>query len=159
MDCSAYVCLGGCRSQIDRSCPSAEIRSIGLSGQMHGFVPLAMDGTPACNALLWADTRGASYAEYYRTKLHDVFDRLLNAPSAGLTALILLWLKNEAPEIYNRTQLILFPKDYLRYRLTGTIATDPGDASASLLWNFQNHACQSSAQCPWFGRCETSASS
>jgi len=47
------------RSQIDRSCPSAEIRSIGLSGQMHGFVPLAMDGTPACNALLWADTRGA----------------------------------------------------------------------------------------------------
>jgi len=81
------------RSQIDRSCPSAKIRSIGLSGQMHGFVPLAMDGTPACNAILWADTRNAPYAEQYRAMLQGSFDRLLNALLRAFTALILLWLK------------------------------------------------------------------
>ncbi|MFQ9197569.1 MAG: FGGY family carbohydrate kinase [[Clostridium] leptum] len=36
-------------------------------------------------------------------------------------------------EDYERINVALFPKDYLRYRMTGEIATDVSDASCSWL--------------------------
>ncbi|SLM12820.1 putative Carbohydrate kinase, FGGY [uncultured spirochete] len=114
-----------------------ELASIGLSAQMHGFVPISETGAALHNAILWADLRGAAYAGLYSSLLAGSFDRLMNAPAAGLTALILLWMKHHEPELYAKTHYILFPKDYLRFRLTGDIATDPGDASASLLYDFR----------------------
>lgn len=127
------------RNQLEWARLSADVASIGLSGQMHGFVPVSKSGKALCNAILWADVRGAEYAESYSHLLGNSFDRLMNAPAAGLTALILMWLKNNEPELYVSTSRILFPKDYLRYRLTGILGTDAGDASASLLWDFKAH--------------------
>ncbi len=128
------------QAQIEAAGLAPKIGSIGLSGQMHGFVPLGRDGQALHNAITWADLRGAAYADTYSRLLSGAFDRLLNAPAAGLTALILLWMKHHTPELYHDTGVILFPKDYLRYRLTGKIATDAGDASASLLWDFKAHS-------------------
>ncbi|MEN6297987.1 MAG: FGGY family carbohydrate kinase, partial [Rectinema sp.] len=128
------------RAQLLEAQISLDTTSIGLSGQMHGFVPISKSGKALHNAILWADVRGAEYAEMYSRLLNGAFDRLLNAPAAGLTALILLWLKHSKPDLYKRTAFILFPKDYLRYRLTGHIGTDAGDASATLLWDFKAHS-------------------
>jgi xylulokinase len=47
-----------------------------------------------------------------------------------------LWLKDRDPRALEAARHVLFPKDYLRFRLTGTVATDPSDASSSLLWDF-----------------------
>lgn len=128
------------RGQILQAQLPPDVASIGLSGQMHGFVPVSKSGKVLHNAILWADVRGAEYAQMYSRLLEGSFDRLLNAPAAGLTALILLWMKHRKPDLYSDTGFILFPKDYLRYRLTGEIATDAGDASASLLWDFKAHS-------------------
>jgi xylulokinase len=128
------------RTQIVGAGLVPKLESIGISGQMHGFVPLGRDGRALHNAILWADLRGAEYVNIYARLLSGSFDRLLNAPAAGLSALILLWMKHHEPELYHNTHFILFPKDYLRYRLTGGIATDAGDASASLLWDFMAHS-------------------
>ena len=125
------------RAQIQNEGFPIELASIGLSAQMHGFVPISERGAALHNAILWADLRGAAYAGLYSSLLADSFDRLMNAPAAGLTALILLWMKHNEPELYTKTRYILFPKDYLRFRLTGDIATDPGDASATLLYDFR----------------------
>jgi len=128
------------QAQIEAAGLVPKLESIGISGQMHGFVPLGRNGQALHNAITWADLRGAEYADTYSRLLSGAFDRLLNAPAAGLTALILLWMKHHTPELYYDTSVILFPKDYLRYRLTGKIATDAGDASASLLWDFKAHS-------------------
>ena len=125
------------RAQLQNAGLPIELVSIGLSAQMHGFVPISETGAALHNAILWADLRGAAYAGLYSSLLAGSFDRLMNAPAAGLTALILLWMKHHEPELYAKTHYILFPKDYLRFRLTGDIATDPGDASASLLYDFR----------------------
>src|SRR4051794_27778885 len=37
--------------------PQVRPASIGLSGQMHGVVATRADGSPARNAILWADSR------------------------------------------------------------------------------------------------------
>lgn len=148
------------RAQMERAGLAPRLVSIGLSGQMHGFVPMGRDGRALHRAITWADTRGAEFVEGcaralggeagaagrsgeggqpeegWRPEAGGLFGRLLNAPAAGLTALSLLWMKLRDPDLYRATATILFPKDYLRYRLTGAMATDPGDASASLLWDF-----------------------
>ncbi len=125
------------RSLLAQARVPLDVVSIGVSGQMHGFVPISKSGGALHNAILWADVRGAEYAEMYSRLLEGSLDRLMNAPAAGFAALILLWIKRNRPELYSATDFILFPKDYLRYRLTGQIATDAGDASASLLWDFK----------------------
>jgi L-xylulokinase len=41
------------------------------------------------------------------------------------------WLRDHEPDTLERTRWLLFCKDWLRLRMTGEVATDPTDASAS----------------------------
>ena len=52
----------------------------------------------------------------------------------------LLWMQEEEPELYDQIRHILLPKDYTRFRLTGEIATDPSDASGTLLYHMEKRA-------------------
>jgi xylulokinase len=47
----------------------------------------------------------------------------------------LLWLIKNEPEAWEQTQVFIYPKDYIAYRLTGALATDPSDASGSSLFD------------------------
>ena len=42
-----------------------------------------------------------------------------------------MWVKKHEPEIFAQTAKMLNAKDYINYRLCGTIATDPSDASGT----------------------------
>ena len=63
-------------------------------------------------------------------------ERLWNPAIAPYSLAKVLWLRQHEPDIYQDTETILFSKDYLRYRMTGEIATDYSDASGSLMWDF-----------------------
>ncbi len=118
--------------------PLDSLRAVGLSGQMHGIVPLGRDSLePLRHAILWADRRGAPYLDRFAHLPGRTADRLVNAPAAGLAATTLLWLKDERPDDYRRIGTVLFPKDWVRAVLTGTVMTDFSDASGSLLYDFQ----------------------
>ena len=56
-----------------------------------------------------------------------------NPLATGFTLATLLWLQDNEPGVYQRIAHILLPKDYLRYHLTGEIASEPTDASATSL--------------------------
>ena len=47
----------------------------------------------------------------------------------------LLWLRDWEPEAYTSARWALQPKDWLRMRLTGEVASEPSDASATLLYD------------------------
>jgi xylulokinase len=51
----------------------------------------------------------------------------------GFTASKILWVRNHEPDVYEQCRTILLPKDYIRYRLTGEIATEVSDASGMQL--------------------------
>ena len=44
---------------------------------------------------------------------------------------MLAWLKNHEPAVLERSRWLMFCKDWLRLKLTGEVATDPTEASAS----------------------------
>src|SRR5690606_11726809 len=62
-------------------------------------------------------------------QLDEVFDISGNGLMPGITAMLLGWLAAHEPEVIGKTTAVLCAKDYLRFRLTGAIATDPSDVS------------------------------
>ena len=118
--------------------PRAEkIEGIGLSGQMHGLVLVDGNGQPLRPAMLWADTRATAGLEAYRALPQAARQRLANPLVPGMAGPMLAWVKRHEPEVYRKTRYALQPKDWLRLRLTGKTATDPSDASATLLYDLQ----------------------
>lgn len=116
----------------DHSIRAERIAAIGLSGHMHSIVPLRADGSVARNCIVWADTRSQPQAK----TLAAATTRLWNPSIAPYSMAKILWLREHEPEIYRDIETVLFSKDYLRYRMTGELATDFSDASGSLMWDF-----------------------
>lgn len=112
-----------------------DVAAIGLSGQMHGLVMLDADGNVLRPAILWNDQRtGAQCAELTRRVGADRVLQLTGNPIlAGFTAPKILWVQQNEPEVYARTAKVLLPKDYVRYCLSDTFATDVSDASGMSL--------------------------
>lgn len=117
----------------DEGIQAERIVGIGLSGHMHSIVPLRGDGTVARNCIVWADTRSQPQA---RTLAATAKTRLWNPAIAPYSIVKILWLREHEPDVYRDMDTLLFSKDYLRYRMTGEIATDYSDASGSLMWDF-----------------------
>jgi xylulokinase len=61
-----------------------------------------------------------------------------NPALTGFTAPKLLWLRRHEPQNWERVRQVLLPKDYIRYRLTGSYATEVSDASGTLLLDVAN---------------------
>ena len=99
---------------------------------MHSIVPLRADGSVVRNCIVWADTRSQPQAKI----LARAKTRLWNPPIAPYSIAKILWLREHEPETYRDMETVLFSKDYLRYRMTGELATDYSDASGSLMWDF-----------------------
>jgi xylulokinase len=115
--------------------PQTEITAIGLSGQMHGVVLTDEEGLPVRAAILWADTRAQAELELYRTLPTSLLERLANPLVPGMAGPILCWLADHDASSYQQARWALQPKDWLRLRLTNEVATDPSDASGTLLYD------------------------
>jgi xylulokinase len=109
----------------------ADIRAIGLAGQMHGAVLLDAADTVLRPAILWND--GRSHAECAALD-HNVASAphiTGNHAMPGFTAPKLLWVRRHEPQIFGQVKTVLLPKDYLRLLLSGEKATDCSDASGT----------------------------
>jgi xylulokinase len=60
-----------------------------------------------------------------------------NVALTGFTAPKILWVQQNEPEVYGRARHVLLPKDYIRYRLTGSYAMDKADGSGTVLFDLQ----------------------
>lgn len=119
-----------------------QLDGIGLSGQMHGLVALGADRRPLRPAILWNDGRSQPQATRIERELG--IERLValsgNRALAGFTAPKLTWMAEEEPGNFAAIRHVLLPKDYVRLRLTGELATDVSDASGTLLLDVSRRA-------------------
>lgn len=113
----------------------ADIVAIVASTQWAGTVPVDQDGKPLMNAVIWMDMRGAKYVAqmaggpikiegYSPLKLLRWIRMTGGAP--GLTGKDpvghILLIRNEFPDVYQKTYKFLEPKDYINFCLTGKFA-------------------------------------
>ncbi len=115
----------------------AEVAAIGLTGQMHGLVVLDHQQNVLRPAILWNDQRCGAECDEIRTRLG--LERLVqitgNDALTGFTAPKILWIEKHEPEIYSEIRHVLLPKDYIRFKLTGTLAMDKADGSGTILFD------------------------
>ena len=114
----------------------AEVKAIGLSGQMHGSVFLDKNNKVVRRALLWNDQRTAAECAEIEKRAggrSKLIKMVANPAMTGFTAPKILWLRNNEPRNFDKTKKILLPKDDVRRRLTGEFATEVSDASGMLL--------------------------
>src|SRR6266478_7066488 len=114
----------------------ADVKSIGLSGQMHGSVFLDKQNRVVRRALLWNDQRTAAECAEIEERAggrRNLIKMVANPALTGFTAPKILWLRNHEPRNFVKTVKVLLPKDDVRRRLTGEFATDVSDASGMLL--------------------------
>jgi xylulokinase len=121
--------------QIQAIAQSAAPKAIALSGQMHGVVLVDASGKPLYPAILWADTRSTEVLDAYHSLDADILKPLGNPIAAGMAGPTLLWLREHEPTVYAQARWVLQPKDWLRLQLTGEVATEPSDASGTLLYD------------------------
>ncbi|RUT33172.1 xylulokinase [Arsenicitalea aurantiaca] len=114
--------------------PGIEILAIGLSGQMHGLTPLDDALEVIRPAILWNDQRNAAECAEITAAIGGEAAMLAatnNRMLIGYTGGKIAWMRAHEPENFARLRHCLNPKDYLRYRMTGTLATEVSDASGT----------------------------
>ncbi len=113
----------------------AQVKGLGISGQMHGLVLLDENGRVLRPSILWCDGRTQAECDEIHQKVGR--ERLIqiaaNPALTGFTAGKALWVRNHEPEIWAKVRHMLLPKDYVRYRLTGLIKQEISDASGTNL--------------------------
>ena len=113
-----------------------QIKAIAPDAATHTAVLLDEGGKPLRRAILWTDQRCREEVAYLKENhLQTIREQTLNTPTTIWTLPQFLWLQNHESELWAKAAKILFAKDYLRYRLTGKIATDTIDAAGSMLYN------------------------
>lgn len=110
------------------------LKSVGLSGQMHGAVLLDGNDRVLRPCILWNDSR--SHAECVELEDRAPFRAIGgNIVMPGFTAPKLRWVERHEPEIFSQVRKVLLPKDYVRLWLTGNHVAEMSDAAGTLWLN------------------------
>jgi xylulokinase len=119
-----------------------DVAGIGLSGQMHGLVLLDKSQRVLRPAILWNDQRTSAQCEQVTAKfgLPALLELTGNPVLPGFTLPKIMWVSENEPEVYSRIAHFLLPKDYVRLRLTGELATEVSDASGTSLFDIKKRA-------------------
>ncbi len=123
-------------SKIDKS----DIKSIGISYQMHGLVMVDKNLEVIRPSIIWCDSRAASIGDKAFNEIGDqrCLTNLLNSPG-NFTASKLKWVKDNEPELYNKIYKIMLPGDYIAMKLTGEVRTTISGLSEGIMWNFKEN--------------------
>lgn len=116
---------------------AADVRAIGLTGQMHSAVLIDEGHEPIRPAILWCDTRTTAECVQIREKLGDegLARAVGNRALEGFTLPKLLWLRAHEPDVLAKAKTLLMPKDYIGLLLTGELGADVSDASGTLAFD------------------------
>ena len=113
---------------------SSLIKGIGISGQTHGTVVLDKNHHPLRKAIIWMDRRSVPQVERLKKESGKRIMSITGLPiSCGFMLPSVLWIKENEPEIWDKIFKIILPKDYIRLKLTGEVASDVSDAGGTLL--------------------------
>jgi len=116
----------------------SNLAGLSLSGQMHGLVALDKARNVIRPAILWCDQRTQKQCDWITEKaggLNGLLKLTNNRMLTGYTGGKILWLRDEEPASFEKMDVFVCPKDYIRMNLTGEIAIDVSDASGTGFFN------------------------
>ena len=117
-----------------------DIKGIGITWQMHGLILVDKDQNLLRPSIIWCDSRAVSYGEkaFQAIGTEKCLSHLLNSPG-NFTASKLAWVKDNEPEIFEKTDKIMLPGDYIAMKLSGEIGMTIEGLSEGIFWDFKNN--------------------
>lgn len=116
-----------------------DISAIGIAYQMHGLVMVDKAQNVLRNSIIWCDSRAVEIGDeaFQNIGEQKCLTHLLNSPG-NFTAAKLAWVKNNEPAVYEKTDKVMLPGDFIAMKFTGEITTTTSALSEGILWDFQN---------------------
>lgn len=137
--------LEAMRAVIDSRPDQARIAAVSFSSQLYSILAVGPDGKPLTNSLTWSDTRSAASARALGQ--HPEARGIVHRTGCPLDAIYPLakirWLKNNF-ELPANTRFVSI-KEYVIFRLLGQWVVDWSIASATGLFDIQQHAWDAAA--------------
>lgn len=125
---------------VREACADADIAKAvkGISLSVQGGTMLAVDKNfePVRPAMVWNDSRCTEEKEAYLREVGDAASMYLKTGwrlGDGLNALQIRWMKNNEPELYEKTAMFMSVPDYVAYKMTGIPAVDLSDIGINQL--------------------------
>ena len=119
----------------------ADIAGLSYSGQMHGLVALDEHCQVIRPSILWCDQRTQAQCDWITERaggLEGLLTYTNNQMLTGYTGGKILWLRDEEPDNFARMKVFVCPKDYIRFRMTGSVGIDVSDASGTGFYDVKN---------------------
>ncbi len=120
------------------------IACVALSGHSLVAVPLDIKGSLLADQVpIWCDMRAVHQVNRFFRELsyEDWYETTGNGdPAECYTILKLMWMKEHQPQLFSKIHKILGSKDFVNYKFTGTICTDPSYASGFGVFNLEKWA-------------------
>jgi L-xylulokinase len=130
-DCVTAI-WAACEAAAANGVAAEQIGAVGLTGHGDGLLLLDGDGEAITPSFPSLDTRAHAVVEEWRR--NGVAETVLKlsgeAPFPQHAPAMLTWLRRQQPAVARRARRLLFPKDWVKLRLTGVLCTDPTEASA-----------------------------
>jgi gluconokinase len=129
---------GATRALLDRSGVSPrEIDAVVFDGVLQSLVSVDRAGAALAPAMLWADKRSLPQSERLKARYdNEEARRRTGCPLHPMYfPSRLAWLREEAPDIWNRAARFVSLKELVVQRLTGVSKTDRSIASGTGAWN------------------------
>jgi len=123
--------------------PPKNVLGVGVSGQMHGTVPLGSKGELLSHGVqLWCDKRSASIVDEFKKRPDAASTHLISGspPAAAWFGFKIKWVQRNEPDLYRKTWKFVVPKDFINFRLTGVASIDYSEASGSFLMDARREA-------------------
>ena len=120
----------------------SEVACIGLACQVDGVVPVDRELRPLRPAIIWLDKRAVTQAGRLVSALGaDALFRTTGlVADASHTAPKMMWLRDEEPDVFRESALLLAPAAFLLGWLTGRPLQDHANASSSLVYDVARRA-------------------
>jgi len=117
-----------------------EIKSIGISYQMHGLVLADKNQNVIRPSIIWCDSRAVEIGNRAFEKIGKEFclQHLLNSPG-NFTASKLRWVKENEPKNFDKIYKIMLPGDFIAMKLTGEINSTVSGLSEGIFWDFKSN--------------------
>ncbi|TWJ01638.1 xylulokinase [Mucilaginibacter frigoritolerans] len=118
----------------------ADISAIGIAYQMHGLVLVDKQQRVLRNSIIWCDSRAVEIGDKAFETIGEekCLSHLLNSPG-NFTASKLAWVKKNEPKIYEQTDKIMLPGDFIAMCLTGEITTSVSALSEGVFYDFSGN--------------------
>lgn len=116
-----------------------KIDAVTMTSQRSSVIPVDKSMRPLCNAIMWQDKRTNGICEALNSKNEKVFSLCGSRVNPVFSASKMTWIREQRPEIYQKTYKFMVIPDYLNYLMTGNVCTDYTYGSRSLLMNLHTH--------------------